>query len=219
MSNNRGLAALSSLAQVARWMLVVYMLVDGLSACVTAWVAWQEFHSYVGNIDRALGLFAAVGMLVWIVAIPTTLVYFLWLYRARRNLVEMAVGGLHYSPGWTIGSYFVPFVNLVLPFRTMKELYNRSQGEPEELAFVTVEDASGWWACLIGSLLLNGAWYFLLLINSIPGMFVIMPPGTHSLLLLISQLLAVGANWFLFRLVGGVTRAQNSGAFVGDTFG
>jgi hypothetical protein len=50
------------------------------------------------------------------------------LYRSYENLIAFGVRGAAYSAGWAVGSFFVPFVNLVVPYRAVRELWNRSLG-------------------------------------------------------------------------------------------
>ena len=38
---------------------------------------------------------------------------------------------LQYSSGWMVGSFFVPFVSLVVPYRAVKELWQHSRPVPE----------------------------------------------------------------------------------------
>ena len=48
------------------------------------------------------------------------------------------------------------------------------------------------------------------LISTIPGFFVLQPPGVNTALVLFSLLLLVGSAVFLFRTIGAVTRAQRN---------
>lgn len=84
-------------------------------------------------LTLAWGLFAIGLALVEIVVYIATVVFFLmWVYRARENLTAFGVGKrqLQYSSGWAVGSFFVPFVNLVVPYRAMKELWQKSGPTP-----------------------------------------------------------------------------------------
>ena len=75
-------------------------------------------------------LLAALQLLIYV----TTVIFFcVWLYRAADNLVAFNPSNrTDYSPGWAVGSFFVPFVNLVLPYRAVKEVWQKS-GPPDEL--------------------------------------------------------------------------------------
>jgi hypothetical protein len=62
------------------------------------------------------------------VYIATIVVFLMWLYRSYENLPSFGVrrNTLKYSSGWAVGSFFVPFVSLVIPYRAVKELWNKS---------------------------------------------------------------------------------------------
>lgn len=218
MAVNMGLAALTTRARITRGLMIAFFVLGGLYLAATAWVAWIEVTSYIGNLGRGAVVFVIGAIVMQVVLLPLGLFYFMWLHRASKNMQEQGLPDLQYTPAWAVLGYFIPVLNLVLPFRTMKELFNRSHGEPMELAQVTVDDASAWWSCTIAASLLWGVWAVLLLLSFIPRLYVIMPAGTHTLLLIFSEILTLAAMWFLYRLVGTITEAQNSGAFVGDTF-
>lgn len=58
-----------------------------------------------------------------------TIVFFLmWLYRSFENLPAFGVprNSIKHSSGWAVGSFFIPFVSLVVPYRAVKELWNKS---------------------------------------------------------------------------------------------
>ena len=80
-------------------------------------------------LTLVLALFAIGLALLEIVVYIATVVFFLmWLYRSRENLAAFGVrkNSLEYSSGWAVGSFFVPFVNLVIPYRAIKELWRKS---------------------------------------------------------------------------------------------
>jgi len=55
------------------------------------------------------------------------IIYFIWIRQAYRNLHSLQLKPTEYSSGWTIGAYFVPFLNLVRPYTMMKEIWYGSQ--------------------------------------------------------------------------------------------
>jgi hypothetical protein len=73
--------------------------------------------------------------LLEIVIYLLTIVFFcMWLYRAYGNLRAFAVWQrLDNSPGWAVGSFFVPFMNLVVPYRAVKEVWQKSEPPAEGL--------------------------------------------------------------------------------------
>ena len=82
----------------------------------------------------------AITLLIFLLAVPGLIIYIatvvffcVWLYRAHSNLAAFLTSprSLNYSPGWAVGSFFIPFVNLVVPYRAVKEVWQKS-GPPDE---------------------------------------------------------------------------------------
>jgi hypothetical protein len=68
-----------------------------------------------------------------------------WLHRAASNVVALGAHGLESSPGWTIGWFFVPVANLVMPYRAMREVWQASRA-PAQWATARVGPALlTWW--------------------------------------------------------------------------
>jgi len=69
-----------------------------------------------------------LGLGTIVVYIATIVLFLMWLYRSHENLMAFGVAkrDLQYSSGWAVGSFFVPFVSLVVPYRAVKELWRKS---------------------------------------------------------------------------------------------
>ncbi|HSG33040.1 MAG TPA: DUF4328 domain-containing protein, partial [Sphingomonadaceae bacterium] len=132
----------------------------------------------------------------------------LWTYRAWRNLHDLGLTGLRYSPGWAVGSYFVPLVNLYVPFKAMRELYNRSAGDDEFQADSSAELVTSWWACAVGAfavqLFQNGVDLF----NTNGVVFIVAPPTVDLAMSLLGIILSLAATFLYWKLVGRITREQ-----------
>lgn len=88
-----------------------------------------------------LGSFTAVILLG--VMLGTIITFIRWFRRAYFNLHQL-VDTLSYTEGWAAGAWFVPFLNLVRPYKIMAELYDEAtsllgEEEAEERSQV------GWW--------------------------------------------------------------------------
>lgn len=70
--------------------------------------------------QRALWL-ASVG-----VFIVTGVVFLKWISRAGVNSRGFGVTDMEHSPGWAVGSYFVPILSLFRPYQAMKEIWQVS---------------------------------------------------------------------------------------------
>ena len=52
--------------------------------------------------------------------------FLVWLHRAWTNLLALGREPLPYSPGWAVGAWLVPFLNLVRPKRMMDIVWRGS---------------------------------------------------------------------------------------------
>jgi len=81
--------------------------------------------------------------------------FLMWLYRSFNNLSVLGARNLEFSPGWSIGWWFVPFANFVMPFKVVRELYSesdpakRDRSSLSERQPVTNEIIGFWWGTLL----------------------------------------------------------------------
>jgi hypothetical protein len=71
----------------------------------------------------------------------------LWLHRAYRNLTLVGSQATDRMPGWAVGRWLVPILNLVIPYQVMRELWVRSTTGNAHAA-ATVDDPPAlmpWW--------------------------------------------------------------------------
>lgn len=87
----------------------------------------DEIEDNPGALIVAL-LQLGVGTLQVLVYLASAVVFLMWLYRAYGNLASFGTPSrnINYSAGWAVGSFFIPFVNLVVPYRAVKELWRNS---------------------------------------------------------------------------------------------
>jgi hypothetical protein len=103
-------------------------------------------------VDNLTG--TAMALLVFLLAVLDMLIYWttavffcVWLYRAYGNLRAFnSWSRPDYSPGWAVGGFFIPFVNLVLPYRAVREVWQKSV-PPDPLVPASDPPASFplWW--------------------------------------------------------------------------
>jgi hypothetical protein len=74
-------------------------------------------------------------------------------YRMMRNLHQLGSGHVTIGPFWSVGWYFIPFANLVMPVRAMGEIWRGTFAEAEGEPPREPDGAIGWWwACwLLGN--------------------------------------------------------------------
>ncbi len=94
-----------------------------------------------------------IGIAQFGVLVGTAIAFLMWFHRAHRNLPALGSRHLKYSPGWAVGGFFVPFLNLVRPYQVMKEVWRGSDPAPASLQAghpddVPVSPRIGWWWAL-----------------------------------------------------------------------
>jgi len=89
-----------------------------------------------------------LALLTLLIYFATVVFFLLWLYRSCDNLRAFGARHLNYSPGWAVGSFFVPFANLVVPYRAVKEVWQNSVPPGETFLSVPTPPAwfPTWWA-------------------------------------------------------------------------
>ena len=73
-------------------------------------------------------LIVGLALIEFAVYVATVVLFLMWLYRSHENLLAFGVSRqqLEYSSGWAVGSFFVPFVCLVVPYRAVRETWRKS---------------------------------------------------------------------------------------------
>ena len=95
-------------------------------------------------------LYLAVLLANTLVTLTTVVIFAMWIYRAAANIVAANIAGFDFTPGWAVGWYFIPFANLVQPFRAMRQIWNASDAGGSDLdrgnAILTL-----WWTVWLTS--------------------------------------------------------------------
>lgn len=98
----------------------------------------------VSYVQAPIRLALAVGFLIWV-------------HGVRKNLDVLGAQGLSFSPGWSVGAFFVPVLNLLVPYQVVNEVWRASEPTrvDEPFAWKNVNSSprvSTWWlAFLLGN--------------------------------------------------------------------
>src|SRR5262249_49519145 len=84
------------------------------------------------------------GALILLMVLVAGIVWLVWLHRAYGNIPMLTRRDSKYTPGWAVGYYFIPFLNLVRVPQTMSETWEASDGGPAGGALVVC-----WWLAWI----------------------------------------------------------------------
>lgn len=71
------------------------------------------------------------------------LILLAWVNRTNHACRELGATGMQFSPGWAVGYWFIPFVNLVRPYQVMQELWGQS--DPDDASGFSTSPWIGWW--------------------------------------------------------------------------
>lgn len=108
---------------------------------------------------------AIVQLIVFVNLIAAGIVFLVWTYGAYKNLRALGANP-DTSPGWAVGYFFIPIVNLFRPFQVFQEMWRESDPETVSAGGIRpmhafIEDSSK-------SLLIIVWWGLWLLSNIIP---------------------------------------------------
>jgi Domain of unknown function (DUF4328) len=155
------------------------------------------------------------GLLQLLVTVATVVLFCMWLYRAAQNLTALGNPrqAVEYSPGWAVGSFFVPFVNLVVPYRATKEVWAKSAPEVTTDNYVAPHEPSApaymklWWAFWLVSIFVNNAAGRMYLRADTPSQM-----QTAAWLDLCGEILDIPAAFLAIAVVRGIDRRQEERA-------
>jgi hypothetical protein len=118
------------------------------------------------GIDEATGAandtrHMVVALVSVFAALASLIVLLVWIYRAYANLPGLLAAEIQFTPGWAVGWFFVPIMNLFRPYQAVRDIWNGSDPNRFTLSGqVLGEPASGaivgwWWGLRIGSAVLG----------------------------------------------------------------
>lgn len=68
-----------------------------------------------------------------------------WIYLAQRNLPELGARLLRFTPGWSVGCFFIPLLNLWAPCQAMNQLVRASRNPRQWELEDTPPLIIAWW--------------------------------------------------------------------------
>lgn len=184
------LAALAGLGYAAGWLWLGGSALLGL-------LGWLELSAE--GVRRLVDLMALAGWAQMVLFVCSGLVFLAWLYRAACNARALGAVGMQVSPAWAVGGFFVPCIQLFLPYQAMREI--RANGaldsEPEGWLLRI------WWFGLLGGMGLDR-------FGSMQEWEAQADGVSWLLLITLSSWLLAGSAYALLRLVGEINARQNA---------
>ena len=131
-----------------------------------------------------------------------------WFAQAHRNLGAAGVQNLRYSPGWAVGGFFVPLLNLVRPHQVMQEVWTGSMSlarNPQaDWRQIQPPPIVGWWwgLFLVSAFLDHSSGRLMMEAKEIDGLL------TSAYLTAFADVFNLPAAYVALRLVGKLTVLQ-----------
>lgn len=197
-------------ASIVKILLAIGAIVTGISLLAEALsLAAPPFTEGQELSDNMMG--AAIGLVIFLMAILETIIYIttvvfflMWIYRAYKNLRALnPANRLDNSPGWAVGSFFIPFANLFIPFRIVKEIWQKSWPADEALLYAPSPPATFglWWTFwLLASFGGNITWR----INFDESI----PESTKAMVSIVGGALSIIAAVFAYLVVDAIDKRQ-----------
>ena len=99
---------------------------------------------------------AFVNAVYFILLLSSYIIIGRWFYVSAKINHLLGIKELNITPGWAIGWYFIPFANLVMPYRSLKETYKASFNSEDWQSTKIPYDFPIWWLTfLLGNALSN----------------------------------------------------------------
>jgi len=158
----------SSLTNWVRYMLYAQIVV-AVIAIGSNFLEYQLLSDYQNGVYTSQELAIAdgeasdqrqqiVALIYLAVFIVSGFLILRWIHRSNYNARKLGASDMEFTPGWSIGYYFIPILTLWKPYQAMKEIWKASH------------NPSNWQSENTSSLL--GIWWFLWIVTNMLGQAV-----------------------------------------------
>jgi hypothetical protein len=69
-----------------------------------------------------------IGITQFALLLSSGILFLVWTYRANRNAHCLSGTQMQFSPGWAVGWYFIPVLNVWKPYQALREIWQVSEG-------------------------------------------------------------------------------------------
>lgn len=207
LSLERGLEVLESRRIIVTWTIYIFIALSVAMVFVSIG-EMTDLVSFDGAELDTLSAISSIGIIAYIVVfIASVVIISMWIYRGHANLRAAGIEGLEFSPGWSVGWFFIPVACLFKPFQAMKELWTVSHAQSDSFGKTAPTELTAWWGCYIAGTMLSNM-----------SQRMSLGEGTSHVLDTLGSLAIIASAWMLLRIVQSVTRAQNDTLAAGHVF-
>lgn len=153
------------LTRLARWCAGLLLALVALEVLFGLAVAYSLFEIQQSQDGQTVEMVEFLEEFYWrsdialmATAVLYTLVNFtalvsngIWIYRASANAAVIMPTDQRIKPGWAVGWFFVPFANLWMPYRAMRQTWNSSMDGARGLESELPGWMGLWWGLWIVS--------------------------------------------------------------------
>ena len=100
---------------------------------------------------------SAIGFLYLIVFVISGFMILRWIHRANYNARQLGAENMKFTPGWSIGYYFIPILTLWKPYAAMQEIWKASKNPTDWRSQSTSAVLPVWWMLWLTSNALDQA--------------------------------------------------------------
>lgn len=89
-----------------------------------------------------------VGLAQVAITLFTTVLFCCWIYRANKNARALGAEGMSFTPGWCVGWFFIPVMNLFKPYQAVDEIWRASDPQADSQSWAMSSKSgliTGWW--------------------------------------------------------------------------
>lgn len=133
-------------------------------ACIYQWLSYRDLPPEIDTYevfllsDVVIGIVGLIQFTMFFVVGP---VFLRWIYKMNETLRTTCSDQMEFTPGWSIGWYFVPIANFFKPFQAMREIWLMSH-----------KGVSASYSIL-------GWWWFLWIVSNFVGR-IVLRAATHA---------------------------------------
>lgn len=168
----------------------------------------QEISDNLGGFF-ALALTGVLGLTGFAVYVATVVVFLMWLYRVSNNVAAFGESTQH-SSGWAVGSFFVPIINLFVPYQAVRDVWKKSDPDAIDSRFYKEAEPgffAAWWGLWIASNITSNVYIRIVMMDEAP-----VSAGALGFVGIMSEILSIAAAAFAVKVVKAIDRRQEERA-------
>lgn len=166
-NNNDGFRNSDSLTRWVKYMLYAQIIVASISI-LSGYLEYQLLSDYQNGVytsqemavadgeasDQRQGIIGVVYLVVFVIS---GFLILRWIHRANYNARQLGAENMEFTPGWSIGYYFIPILTLWKPYQAMKEIWKASKNPSNWNSQSVSRLLPIWWSIWIISNILKWA--------------------------------------------------------------